>query len=90
MLTNGNQTIVDAYLTNQIQSLPPPYNCIQGLIDDTNNQVNQSTNQFNNHLTNLTSSASSIDNCQPILGQVEALQYIWMDYMTNLSHYAIG
>ena len=60
------------------------------MMDDANNQVNESSNKFNNNITNPASSPSSINNCQPFLGQVEALQYIWMDYMTNMSIYAIG
>jgi hypothetical protein len=60
------------------------------MIDDASNQVNESTNKYNNNIMKVISSPSSIENCQPLLGEVEALQYIWMDYMTNMSNYAIG
>lgn len=89
-LTNGNSEIFLSYLTNQTQSLPSPYNCIQGMIDDSKTQVNESINQFTNNITNPTSSPSSIDNCQPLIGQLEVMRFIWMDYMTNLSNFAIG
>lgn len=89
-LTNDNSGIFMQYLTNQTQSLPSPYNCVQGMIDDANSQVNEIINQFINNITNPTTSPSSIDNCQPLLGQVEVMRFIWMNYMTNLSNFAIG
>lgn len=83
-LLNANESIIKAYLSNETSSLPHPYNCIQGIIDSTANQMNDRIIQFNNSLTD------PKPTCEPFLSQFIAFQIIWTDYITNLTNFALS
>lgn len=85
-LFNIDPALITAYLSNQTSSLPPPYNCAQGLFDSAANQVNNSINNFINNFT----APSPAPDCEPFLSQFIAFQKIWTDDITNLTSFKLS
>lgn len=85
-LFNIDPALITAYLSNQTSSLPPPYNCAQGLFDSAANQVNNSINNFINNFT----APSPAPDCEPFLSQFIAFQKIWIDDITNLTSFKLS
>jgi hypothetical protein len=85
-LFNIDPILIQSYLSKQISTLPSPYNCAQGLIDSAANQVNNSINEF---ISNFTAPIPAPE-CEPFLSQFVEYHGIWMNYIENLTSFALG
>jgi len=85
-LLNIDPVAFNAYLSNPNSTLPPPYNCAQGLIDSAADQVNDSIDEFIDSFT----VPSAAPDCEPFLSQFVLYQGIWIDDINNLTNFALG
>ncbi|CAG9801624.1 unnamed protein product [Chironomus riparius] len=83
-LLNGSENVIRAYLLNETSILPPPYSCVQGIIDSSANQMNDHIIEFSNSLIDPS------PRCEFFLSQFITYQSIWSSYITNLTIFALS